>query len=183
MESFFDKLGLRPAERRLVVGSGVVLFIVINIYVIWPHFGDWKKLRKEITDAEATIVLYKEEGAKIVFYESKQAELEVSGVKIPSSEMHRTLFQSILTKTDRAKVRRRSTGKVVPTNSDDEFFQEYQINVSFHQTKAEALLQFLISLGAGESVIRVKSITVSPDSTGMTLAGSMTLVASYQKEK
>jgi len=186
MESFFDKLGLRPAERRLVVGSGIVLFIVLNIYVIWPHFGDWKVLRKEIQDAEATIVLYQEESAKIPEYESKQAELEISGVKIPSSEMHRTLFQSILTKTDRAGVRRRSTGKVMkrPTSGDeDQFFEEYQITVAFHQTDDEALLNFLISLGSGESVIRVRSITISPDNTGMKLGGSMTLVASYQKER
>jgi len=31
MNSFIDKLNLRPAERRLLVGVGVVLFIILNM--------------------------------------------------------------------------------------------------------------------------------------------------------
>ena len=35
MSSFFDKLNLRPSERRLVVLVGIAVFVVLDV-VIWP---------------------------------------------------------------------------------------------------------------------------------------------------
>lgn len=184
MESFFDKLGLRPAERRLVVGSGVILFIVLNVYVIWPHFNDWKELRKEISDAEATIALYQEESARIGEYQSKEAELEITGVKIPSAKMAISLLQTVETKIQRSGIGRRSTTPSRGSgNGNDEFFEEHQITVTYGDTKDEDLLKFLVSLGTGESVIRVRAMTISPERTQMKLRGSITMVASFQKER
>ena len=42
--SIFDKLNLRPQERRLVVIVGMVLFVLINWWFVWPFFGEWGKV-------------------------------------------------------------------------------------------------------------------------------------------
>ena len=47
-------------ERRLAVGVIVVLLLVVNYVIIWPHFGDWGNLdynirrRQTLQDATRT---------------------------------------------------------------------------------------------------------------------------------
>jgi len=182
MSAFFDKLGLRPAERRLVVGVGVVLFVVLNMYLVWPRFKDWKALRKEIKEAEATIALYKAEAAKIDQYQARESELEVSGTSIPTADMALALLDVVQPKARAAGV------KVVEwkpskdnTSGTSEFFEEHKLRIGFRNTDDEALLKFLVSLGTGESVIRIRELSIRPEATRMALMGSITMVASYQK--
>ena len=55
MNSFLDRLNLRPQERRLVVGVLVIVFVVVNLWFVWPHAGDLKIARaffSVIGDAE-----------------------------------------------------------------------------------------------------------------------------------
>jgi len=40
MNTFLDKLNLRPQERRLVVMGSAALFIVLQFWLVWPHFND-----------------------------------------------------------------------------------------------------------------------------------------------
>jgi len=42
-KNFFDQLNLRPNERRIVIVVGVVVFIVLNAWFVWPHFNDANK--------------------------------------------------------------------------------------------------------------------------------------------
>jgi hypothetical protein len=182
MDSFFDKLGLRPAERRLVVGVGVVLFIVLNVYLVWPHFKDWKILRDEIRGAEATIKLYRAEAAKITEYEARQAQLEVSGTSIPTADMALALLDVVQPKARQAGVTVTEWKPSKGANSGaNEFFEEHQLRIGFRSTDDEALLKFLVSLGNGESVIRIRELSIRPEATKMTLMGSITMVGSYQK--
>lgn len=182
MEAFFDKLGLRPAERRLVVGVGVILFIVLNVYLVWPHFKDWKILRNEIKAAEDTIALYKAEAAKIGEYEARESELEVSGTSIPTADMALALLDVVQPKARNAGI---TVTEWSPskdgTSETSEFFEEHKLRIGFRSTGDEALLKFLVSLGTGESVIRIRELSVRPEATKMTLMGSITMVASYQK--
>ena len=46
MSSYLDRLNLRPFEKRLVVGVGVVLFIVVNAVFVVPHFSDLSQARE-----------------------------------------------------------------------------------------------------------------------------------------
>ena len=46
----------------------------------------------------------------------------------------------------------------------------------------KSLVDFLYSLGVGGSLIRVRSMTLSPDPVRQKLQGSLTLVASYAKK-
>lgn len=182
MESFFDKLGLRPAERRMVVAVGVLLFFAVNIYAIWPHFKDWKLLRNEIQSAELTLKLYRKEAAKMTEYQAKEAALEVSGTAIPSADMALALLDGVQHKA-------RSAGVTVITwnpskesaGGESEFFEEHRLRIDFRSTDDEALLKFLVSLGIGDSVIRIRELSIRPETTKQSLMGSITMVASYQK--
>jgi hypothetical protein len=182
MNGIFDKLGLRPAERRLLVAVGVVLFIVANVYLVWPHFSDWTRLREEISGLETTLTSYQNEQAMLPQYEAKEAALKGQGPKITTAEMGLALIKLVQPKADRAGI------KVVQWNpssggssANSDFFEEHVLRITFKDTGDEQLLKFLISLGDGDSVVRIRDLTIRPDSNQMKLSGNVTMVASYQK--
>ena len=182
MESIFDKLGLRPAERRLLVGVGVVLFIVLNVYLVWPHFSDWKRLRGEIAALRSTLATYQAEQARLPEYEAKEAALKGRGPKITTAEMGLALIKLVQPKAARAGINvvqwNPSSGA---TSRNSEFFDEHVLRITFRNTGDEELLKFLVSLGDGDSVIRIRDLTIRPESNKMKLTGNVTMVASYQK--
>src|SRR5436190_6557754 len=53
MNSYLSRLN--PVERRFVVGVGLVFFLVINIFWIWPHFSDWSNLRGRLEKSRSTL--------------------------------------------------------------------------------------------------------------------------------
>ncbi|MDB6056176.1 MAG: hypothetical protein JWO95_20, partial [Verrucomicrobiales bacterium] len=42
-KNFLDSLNLRPHERRVVIVVGVIVFVVLNAWFVWPHFSDASK--------------------------------------------------------------------------------------------------------------------------------------------
>ncbi|MBI3882036.1 MAG: hypothetical protein HY301_18490, partial [Verrucomicrobia bacterium] len=63
-----------------------------------------------------------------------------------------------------------------------DFYDEYQLRITTNSGEKE-LVDFLFKLGANNSLIRVRDLTVQPDPSQTRLAGTIMLVASYQKEK
>jgi hypothetical protein len=61
------------------------------------------------------------------------------------------------------------------------YFDEQAIVVSM-TTAEKDLVAFLLALGAGNSMIRVRDMDLRPDPPQQRLIGSITLVASYQKK-
>jgi len=61
MFRFFDRLKLTPSERRLVVGIGRVAFVVLNYWVVWPRFGDFKTISEDIASMEEKRRLFQRE--------------------------------------------------------------------------------------------------------------------------
>ena len=51
MTSYLDRLNLRPFEKRLVVGVGAVLFVVLNAWFVVPHFSDLGDARRRRAEA------------------------------------------------------------------------------------------------------------------------------------
>ncbi len=64
MNTFLDKLNLRPQERRLVVMGSAALFIVLQFWLVWPHFKDWSRLEKGLATAQSTLAAYQKEIAR-----------------------------------------------------------------------------------------------------------------------
>src|SRR5690242_7856444 len=82
MSSFLDKLNLRPQERRLVVIVAIVLFVVVNIWLVWPHFKDWGVIKGKRADAEQTLKRYKDKVQRMPVYEAKLRDLENAGSRV-----------------------------------------------------------------------------------------------------
>ncbi|MGB9601486.1 MAG: hypothetical protein ACP5MG_07240 [Verrucomicrobiia bacterium] len=182
MISLFNKLNLRPVERRLVVGAALVLFAVINFYFVVPRFGDWKDLQKKIRDTEMNIQRYMKETNNLPAYLARLEELQTSGEYVPTEEAALSLAQTALAKAAEANILvQRQTpagGGDVPNNP---FFTEQRVTIYFTAGEKE-LVDFLIKLGSDKSLIRVRDMDIKPDPQNHKLVGSVTLIGRFQKK-
>lgn len=184
MTSLFDKLNLAPAERRLVVIVGIVVFVVLNFWLVIPEFGEWAKNEQRIRDASAKLTTYKDEIARKSAYEKEQKELENNGSQVATEEAALRLSQEVnsqaalsgVTLTSISPLQRNSSmpGK---TNA---FFEEASITVSINTSEKE-LIDFLYRLADKDILIRARSMNLSPDPSRMRLQGQFMLVKSFQR--
>ena len=186
MSSAFDKLNLSPAERRLVVITGIVLFVLLNYFFIWPEFGEWPKNEQRIKDASAKLSTFKDEIARKAAYEKELKELEQQGNYVPTEEAALRLSQEVnsqaalsgVTLTSISPLIRGGTGSTGKTNA---FFEEVSVTVNVNTSEKE-LLDFLFRLADKEMLIRAKMMNLNPDPSRMRLQGPITLVKSLQRK-
>jgi hypothetical protein len=179
--SIFDKLNLRPQERRLVVIVGMVLFVLINWWFVWPFFGEWAKVQRDLRKDASTLEKYQNEIAKRGQYERKQRDLEQTGSEMLNSE---TDFQRIVSS------QAASAGVYVSDlrtgggggfgNRTNQFFQDQVITVTFNSGGKE-IVDFLVGIAAQNAMIRVRTMNVRPDSTGTKLQGNIEFVGNYAR--
>lgn len=184
MTSLFDKLNLAPAERRLVVIVGIVVFVVLNFWLVFPEFGEWAKNEQRIRDASTKLKTYKDEIARKAAYEKELKELEQQGSQVATEEAALRLSQEVnsqaalsgVTLTSISPLQRGSStpGK---TNA---FFEEASITVSINSSEKE-LIDFLYRLADKDILVRARTMNLSPDPSRMRLQGPITLVKSYQR--
>jgi len=80
MKKYFAHL--RPLERRLAVGVMVVLILVLNGWLIWPHFSDWGRLKNRLKNARATLASYQAAIAQTSNYQAQVKALEGQGESV-----------------------------------------------------------------------------------------------------
>lgn len=190
MSSYLDKMNLRPQERRLVVGVFIVIFIVLNIWLVWPHFGDWSRVKADLEKGQRNLVLYQKKIAQVGGtngFEAQLKKLEGEGAQnIVADEQEIQLLrtvqnqvqQSKITVTRYGEVKRSTTGQ-----STNEFFEEQSIRIDINTGEKE-LVDFLLNIGAGSSMIRVRDMDLRPaDQNRYRLQGAITLSANYQKKQ
>ena len=184
MTSYFDRLNLRPQERRLVVLSGTMFFVMLNLWFVKPHFKDWRELGDKMEGSKSKATRYQTESTRLAEYEAKRKELESAGADVLGAEQSVQLLSTLqpLAASSRINVTRwGSPNFVKPTGQQtNAFFEEWNLTLSFNAGEP-ALVEFLYNLGTGKSLIRVGSLEVYPAATGTNLEGSVTLVAAYQK--
>jgi hypothetical protein len=186
MTKFLDKLNLRPGERRLVVFGGLAVFIVLNIWLVWPQFGQVSVWNNQRITAEQTLAKYNQEIARRPFYEKTLAALQVLGGQIPPDEQALQMQRDVISLAALAGVQmpssstpqRQQSGGGRGTNA---FFEEQIMQISVVTGERE-LVDFLYNLGKRNSMIRARTMNLQPDQTRMRLNGQITLVASYQKK-
>jgi len=177
------KFNLRPQERRLVAVIGLVVFVVVNVVWVWPHFGDWTLYKNKQEHARRTYETYRREIGRTNSYAVKLRELENMGQSVVPEEQELNLVI-------RVDAEARSKGLYVmnlsPRQSGatqtNRFFEEQ--DVQLHATSDnEQLINFLVGLTSTNSLIRVKDMMIKPaDATLFKLDEAITLVASYQRK-
>ena len=178
MTKYFDRWNLRPLERRLVVGVAVVLFLVINIVWVWPHFSDWSEMTNRLEGARFKYDSYQKEIIRLPVYQAQVKEMESDGASVPledqSVQFMRTVQQEAAQDGVQTSYTQRSLSR---TNL---FFIEQIQNIQV-TARDENLIKFLYNLGSSASLIRVRDLSLHPDGTRMQLVANIKLVASYQK--
>ncbi len=157
MNTFLDKLNLRPQERRLVVMGSANLF--------HPVAGpDWVVGCRR----------HRQVGR------SCRSGIRRSGRR---TRQRRWVIAQIQAQVSRSKVNQGNltpvpTARAARTNL---FFDETTISMGINPTGDEELIDFLVAMGSSDLVIRVKQLDLKPDTSQSKLTGSMQLVASFQK--
>ncbi len=178
------KLNLRPQERRLVVLVGIVLFVVLNVAFVWPHFGDWTTIQIKKERAERTLQTYNTEIQKTKAYQVRLRELESAGSRVVPDEQELDLVRVADTQArinGLFLIQLDTRPRQSVTTQTNRFFEEQYVTLHASSDN-EQLVNFLVSLTSTNSLIRVKDLSIKPGDVGVTkLDEQMTLVASYQR--
>jgi Tfp pilus assembly protein PilO len=170
---------LRPMERRLVIGTAVVFFLVLNWLLIWPHFSDWGKLRDRLDDANRKLTLYQTAAAQIPKLQAQVNTFETAGDVVAPEDLSINLMRTIQAQASASGVGIQNFSRQT-THTNDAFFVEQVQNITVIATE-EQLVNFLYRLGSSASMIRVRDLELQPDTPHYHLSANIRLVASYQK--
>lgn len=178
MTGFLDRLNLRPFEKRMVVGAGVVLFVVFNAWFVFPHFSDLADAKDRKVKAEAKLQRWQAEVNQSTKYKAGIAKLAGESLEVAAEDQVNQFNSACLMQASRSGVDLKST--IRPNTRTNEFFTELTQTIGAEALEAN-LVDFLFNLGVGESLIRVRGLSVKPDGPRQKLVASVTLAASYQK--
>jgi type II secretory pathway component PulM len=178
MMGYLDRLNLRPFEKRLVVGVGAVLFIVLNFWFVVPHFSDLSAAEDRRLEALKKLERWQAEIDQKGKFEAGINKFRQEGLEVPAEEQQNQFARVIQDQQVRSGVGIQQFGRV--STQTNQFFLELTQPISVQSGEAQ-LVDFLYNLGSGNSLIRVRDLTLKPDGTRQQLGGSVKLVASYQK--
>jgi Tfp pilus assembly protein PilO len=178
MKGYFAHL--RPMERRLVIGVGVMLFLVINWWQVWPHFSDWGNLRGRMDTANRKLNLYQTAAAQIPKLQAQVKTFGNEGAVVAPEDQSIDLMRTINSQAAASGVGIQNFSRqIIQTN--DAFFVEQSQNITVIATD-EQLVDFLYKLGNSASMIRVRDLALKPDAQHYHLTADVKLVASYLKK-
>jgi Tfp pilus assembly protein PilO len=170
---------LSSLERRFIVVAIVVGFVVVNLWFVFPRFNDWGEVRNRHETALATRAKYEKEIAQTATYTSQISKLESEGVSVPLEDQSLNILTTINSQAVQS-------GVSILNNSPqpertNQFFLERAQGLTIQSGESQ-LVDFLYKLGDGNSLIRVRALSLRPDAPRHNLAGNLTLIASYQKK-
>ena len=177
MKKYFEHL--RPMERRLAVGVIVALILVANWWFIWPYFGEWGNLNRQIQQAQQTYKNYQDTIQLTGAYQLKLKKFDNQGEFVATEDQSINLMHAINEKARATGASIQSTSRSM-MQTNDMFYVEQVQSVNLQATDAQ-LVDFLYQLGNDPSMIRVRDLELSPDGPRQHLNANITLVASYEK--
>jgi hypothetical protein len=178
MKGYWENL--RPFEKRVVMAAGVLVFIVLNAWLVWPHFSDMGNVKFRTKVAQDKLANYQAEIAQKPTYMRKVRELEGEGLAVPPEDQALQFMNAVNAQAGQSGVRFLSNqGRIITVTN--QFFIEKSHNFSV-QGGEKQMVDFLYNLGSGESLIRVRDLTIHPEAAHHELVGNFKLVASYQKK-
>jgi hypothetical protein len=179
MIGYLDRLNLRPFEKRLVVGVAVVVFIVVNIWLVLPHFGDLQQAQDHREEALKKLHRWEGETNQIPVYLKQIKELTKDGQDVPAEDQQNKFSSDIVAQQAISGVQVLNSGRIT-TRTNSPFFVEQLQSITV-QSGEPQLVDFLWRLGQQGSLIRVRGLSLHTDPSHQQLVAGVTLVASYQK--
>lgn len=179
--SIFDKLNLRPQERRLVVITGLAIFVVLNIWFVWPFFGEWAVVERKMERSRQTLERYQQEIAREDEYRQRLNQLRQSGSRMLTSEVE---MQNVVNNQAAAAGLQivNYDSRFRPTlTKTNQFFEEQTASLRFSSGGKE-LVDFLVGIASQDAMIRVREMDLRPDPPQHRLVGTLLLVGNYQKK-
>jgi hypothetical protein len=185
MKNLFDQLQLRPHERRLVVIGAVVLFGVLNLWFVWPHYGDRARVIGRLQGSTDTLGKFESEMTLTNQHLALLQELEHDGAGVLDEDKDITLLATVQRLIRSCDV---SHASITPApraalSGTNEFFEQRALSIVLNPNDPEPLIRFLISLATNDVVLRVKELDLKTDGTKTKLAGSLRVVASFQRKQ
>jgi hypothetical protein len=178
MTGYLDRLNLRPFEKRLVVGVGAVLFLVLNGWFVVPHFADLGQAENRRLEAIRKLDRWQAEIAQAGKYDAGIKQFLIAGGEVPQEEQQNQFARTIQDQQARSGVGIQSFGRV--STETNQFFLKLSQPITVQSGEAQ-LVDFLYNLGSGNSLIRVRDLSLRPDPPRQALSGTVKLVASFQK--
>jgi len=187
MSSALDQLNLTPQERRIVVVIAVVVFVVLNLLLVWPHFKDLARIRDELAKTRDTMT--KENKAILLDvdpstngYKNILKTLERQqggGIVNQQVQLQKSISdQAIKTGVNISETRAATT--VHPETN--EFYEEQSVKITF-ESQEEQLVNFLFNIGNDPAMIRVRELNLkTADANRYRLRGDALLSANYAKK-
>jgi hypothetical protein len=184
VSNFLDQLNLTPQERRIVVAIGMVVIVVLNILFVWPHFGEWKRIRNELQTMRDNMEKY---NRQIALDTNPANGLQKQLAKLVRQEGTAVMDNQVqLQDTIHTQARRTgvNVGNYNPGGAHPDtngFFVEESIKITIDSQEPQ-LISFLYNIGGDPAMIRVSELELSPqDQNRYRLRGAITLTANYAK--
>ena len=176
MKKYLDQL--QPQERRLVIGVGVVVLIVLNWWFVWPHFSDWSNLDARLNSASAKLKSYQAMLAQKPELEKQLRKYESAGEVVAPENQAIDFMRTIQAQAAACGfgIQNFNAHSLMSTN---QFFVEQVQNINVVATEPQ-LVDFLYKIGSGNSMVRVRDLELQPDQPRQRLSANIRLVASYQ---
>jgi hypothetical protein len=169
---------LKPFEKRMVAGIGVLFFIVLNFLFVIPHFSDLSAAHARKDEAERKLSRYQNEIAQTNIYNEGLKKFAHENSDVPPEDQSLQFANTINAQAGQSGVHIVSGSHIL--TQTNQFFLEKSQSVSV-QAGEQQLVDFLYNLGSGNSQIRVRDLSVRPDPPRQQLLAQVKLVASYQK--
>jgi hypothetical protein len=185
MKKLFDQLQLRPHERRLVVIGMVVLFLVLNMWFVWPHYGDRARAIRQLTQSNQSVSRFQKELSLTNQYNELLTKLDNEGAGVLSDDEDIALLSTVQTLIRENGV---SHSSITPAarsalRGTNEFFEQRALTIVLNPNEPQPLISFLVSLATNDVTLRVDSLELKPDQSKTKLSGSLRVVASFQKKR
>ncbi len=176
---YLDRLNLRPFEKRLVVVIAIVVFVVFNLWFVYPHFSDLGNAQEHREQALKKLKTWEAETNQIPVYIKQIKEMAKDGLDVPAEDQQQRFSSDIVAQQAASGVNVLNNGRIT-TRTNSPFFVE-QIQTITVQSAEPQLVDFLYKLGDGASLIRIRGLSLHTDPSHQQLVAGVTLVASFQK--
>jgi Tfp pilus assembly protein PilO len=186
VNSFLDQLNLTPQERRFGVVIAVIVFVVLNWLLVWPHFKDLGQVKDQLEATRQTIQKWNKEIINdtdpVNGYKTQLKKLERQqggGIVNQQVQLQRTV-------SDQAMKTGVTVDEIKPATSaypdTNEFYVEQSVKINFESQESQ-LVNFLINVGNDPAMIRVHELSLkTADANRYRLRGDAILTANYAKQ-